>query len=250
MDTRDKFLVYLEKDARIKDAAQREEIADTVETKLPIFIRQYIDNRYAGIDHVVSAEYYTTARSKVFSSSEASHANKKDDGLYTRLLKLYAEFLSSKTFKGKEKVQLTHKEKEALSNVQKAPAPVPGPKPDPLMPSEAEEDVEGKIRQVNVTKHERNRELRQACLRHYGYVCQVCGMDFEKVYGEIGKDFIEVHHLNPISNTDGEHVLDPKTGLVPLCSNCHSMIHRGKDGTPFTLEEMKAKYKGPKWQEL
>ena len=103
--------------------------------------------------------------------------------------------------------------------------------------------TEGKIRQVNVTRHERNQRLRQLCLAHYGYVCQVCGMDFESRYGAIGKDFIEVHHLNPIADTDGEHALDPEQGLVPLCSNCHSMIHRGgKDGKPMTLRELKEIY--------
>ena len=96
---------------------------------------------------------------------------------------------------------------------------------------------------MNITKHERNRALRQACLKHYGYKCQVCEIKFDEVYGEIGKDFIEVHHLEPISNTDEEHALDPLTGLVPLCSNCHSMIHRGgKDGQPMPLEELKQIY--------
>lgn len=54
------------------------------------------------------------------------------------------------------------------------------------------------------------------------------GMDFEKFYGEIGREFIEVHHLERIADTDGEHEIDPKTDMVPLCSNCHSMIHRKK----------------------
>ena len=45
-------------------------------------------------------------------------------------------------------------------------------------------------------------------------------------YGDIGKEFIEVHHLNPISETEGEHEVDPATEMIPLCSNCHSMIHR------------------------
>jgi len=32
--------------------------------------------------------------------------------------------------------------------------------------------------------------------------------------------------LNPISQTKGTHEVNPKTDLVPLCANCHAMIHR------------------------
>ena len=62
------------------------------------------------------------------------------------------------------------------------------------------------------------------------YECQVCHMKFVEIYGEIGKEYIEVHHLYPVCNM-GENYqfdpLDPEKGLVCLCSNFHSMIHRG-----------------------
>ena len=76
--------------------------------------------------------------------------------------------------------------------------------------------------------HQRNPKLRQLCIEAFGseYKCVVCGMNFVERYGDIGKEFIEVHHLNPISETEGEHEVDPATEMVPLCSNCHSMIHR------------------------
>jgi 5-methylcytosine-specific restriction endonuclease McrA len=54
--------------------------------------------------------------------------------------------------------------------------------------------------------------------------CEACGLNFEEVYGEYGKDFIEVHHIIPIS----ESVENRKTkleDLVLLCSNCHRMVH-------------------------
>jgi predicted HNH restriction endonuclease len=48
-----------------------------------------------------------------------------------------------------------------------------------------------------------------------------------------------VHHLNPISQTEGEHEVDPVNDLIPLCSNCHSMIHRLEDpGDWQKLKEM------------
>ena len=60
-------------------------------------------------------------------------------------------------------------------------------------------------------------------------------MNFVERYGEIGKEFIEIHHLNPISETDGEHEVNPATDLIPLCSNCHSMIHRLEDPSDWQL---------------
>lgn len=57
--------------------------------------------------------------------------------------------------------------------------------------------------------------------------CEICGFDFEKVYGSIGSGFIEAHHLKPISMMkDGEKTL--LEDIVLLCSNCHSMVHRKK----------------------
>lgn len=55
--------------------------------------------------------------------------------------------------------------------------------------------------------------------------CQICEFDFEKVYGEIGKDFIEGHHIIPVSELkegDRTKVED----IILVCSNCHKMLHR------------------------
>lgn len=87
--------------------------------------------------------------------------------------------------------------------------------------------LEGKKYGASVTRYERDRSNRKACIAHYGYVCQVCGMNFEQAYGELGKEFIEVHHLHPVAQ--GERKVNPIDDLVPLCSNCHSMIHRQDD---------------------
>lgn len=250
MTLREKFLKYLEKDARKKDANERERIADLVETKLTDFLLRYIDEDFDGIEAQTDPNYYRWARNRTFSNAKAMAANKAEGELYTMSMKLYMEFLSSKTFKGEEKVTLSNREKLAAQKKKPMATTTTTAKPDPLMPDDGDTMTEGKIRQVNLTRHERNSELRQACLRHYGYVCQVCGMDFERFYGEAGRQFIEVHHLDPIAETDGEHALDPKTGLVPLCSNCHSMIHRNPAGKPYTMEEMRKIYKGPRWNEL
>lgn len=96
---------------------------------------------------------------------------------------------------------------------------------------------DGKKDNIVSVRYERNPINRELCLKVFGYKCQVCGFDFEKEYGPIGKHFIEVHHIVPVSEMGGSYRLDPTRDLVPLCSNCHSMIHRRKP--PFSVEELK-----------
>lgn len=74
---------------------------------------------------------------------------------------------------------------------------------------------------------ERNRKLSKEAIKAHGYTCQGCGFDFEERYGEIGKEFIEAHHLVPNSLFKGQGTpLDSKLDFAVLCSNCHQMIHR------------------------
>ena len=73
----------------------------------------------------------------------------------------------------------------------------------------------------------------------HGYICQGCGFDFEAVYGEVGREYIEAHHLTPLSELpDDQPVnLDPQKDFAVLCANCHRMVHR-KNG-PRTIEDLR-----------
>lgn len=74
---------------------------------------------------------------------------------------------------------------------------------------------------------ERNAKLVKEAKKIHGYACQVCSLDFEEKYGEIGKGYIEAHHLEPIANLKGKKITrDPAKDFVVLCSNCHRMVHR------------------------
>ena len=99
------------------------------------------------------------------------------------------------------------------------------------------EYMEGKQKKVYTTRYERNPKVRKMFLdrKERPYRCEVCGLSFEDVYGEIGRDFIEVHHIKPVS--EGERMVN-LADLVMLCSNCHSMIHRGKDHM-LNVDELK-----------
>lgn len=84
---------------------------------------------------------------------------------------------------------------------------------------------EGLAKEAKVLKRTRNRTARNRCLADSNYKCCICGFDFQEVYGEIGKEYLEVHHIVPLAKYDRKHVI-PQSELVALCSNCHSMIHR------------------------
>ena len=103
-------------------------------------------------------------------------------------------------------------------------------------PDELSKYIEGKSKKVSINKYERDRKARIICIKHYGCKCVVCGFSFEVVYGGVGKDFIHVHHLVPISTIGEEYHLDPVNDLRPVCPNCHAMLH--KSDPPFSIEEL------------
>lgn len=71
--------------------------------------------------------------------------------------------------------------------------------------------------------------------KHGELFCKACGINFEKVYGERGKDFIEAHHTKPVSEMkEGEKT--KVEDIAMLCSNCHRIIHRKPT---ITVEELK-----------
>lgn len=84
---------------------------------------------------------------------------------------------------------------------------------------------EGAVTRVAVNRFERNAHARAACIAHHGAVCAVCGFDFAKVYGDIGDGVITVHHLRELSTIGEEYEVDPVKDLLPVCDNCHRMLH-------------------------
>lgn len=90
---------------------------------------------------------------------------------------------------------------------------------------------EGRAQAVHHLSRERDPRLRRSKLRAVraegrDIDCEVCGFDFEVVYGGLGEGFIEVHHVRPLH--DSGPVVTRLEDLVLLCSNCHRMIHRAR----------------------
>ena len=89
--------------------------------------------------------------------------------------------------------------------------------------------IDGKKQKIYTTKYERNPKIRKKAIELHGTKCEICGFDFEKTYGEVGKGFIEVHHIKPLYESAEEIEVNPKTDLICVCSNCHRMLHRRRD---------------------
>lgn len=99
--------------------------------------------------------------------------------------------------------------------------------------------TEGLRKEVSFFRRSRNRTIRNECAKKYNYKCCVCGMEFEKVYGPRGHEFIEVHHIKPLASYEGEHDI-PLADLRALCSNCHSIVHHGDK--LMDVERLKEEY--------
>jgi 5-methylcytosine-specific restriction protein A len=100
-----------------------------------------------------------------------------------------------------------------------------------------EQYFEGASQKVSVNTYERNAEARAKCIEYYGYACAVCTFDFQKFYGPIGKNYIHVHHIVPLSEIKKEYKLDPLKDLIPVCPNCHAIIH--KTQPVLTVEQLR-----------
>jgi len=101
---------------------------------------------------------------------------------------------------------------------------------DDTVADEIEEAVEGSL----LTRVHRSRErapgladARKRRVRHETgrLQCEVCGFDFESVYGELGSGFAECHHTKPLADLRAAETTKV-ADLAIVCANCHRMIHR------------------------
>ena len=128
-----------------------------------------------------------------------------------------------------------------------------GPLDAPLEDVISEQEVnpeglpEGAICRVAVNRYERKGDNRKECIRIHGDTCKACGFDFSAVYGEIGRLFIHVHHVTPVSQIGAGYVVNPETDLVPVCANCHAMLHR--KNPPLTVDQLKKRIQIP-WKKF
>ncbi len=84
---------------------------------------------------------------------------------------------------------------------------------------------EGEVFRSEAAFRKRNSALIASRKAQSDYRCEVCGLTFEKVYGDIGREHIVAHHLKPIGARKRASMtrLDD---IALVCSNCHDMLHR------------------------
>ncbi|MCP4545399.1 MAG: HNH endonuclease [bacterium] len=97
--------------------------------------------------------------------------------------------------------------------------------------------VEGAVRSIMVNAYERSPEARRRCIEAHGTACSICRCSFGAVYGLEADGYIHVHHVRPLSEVNGEYVVDPVNDLRPVCPNCHAVLHLG--GQCRSIEEVR-----------
>lgn len=110
------------------------------------------------------------------------------------------------------------------------------PQLDAVIEDEIVEDYVGREGKETIRVHrrkERDRKLvkiakRLFRRRHGALFCECCSMDFERTYGDLGRDYIEAHHRVPLSQLEG-HTETTPDDLAMLCADCHRMVHRTDD---------------------
>jgi 5-methylcytosine-specific restriction protein A len=100
------------------------------------------------------------------------------------------------------------------------------------------EIFEGIKKQVSVNKYERSSIARAKCIEIHGHECKICSFNFEDTYGELGKEFIHVHHITPIHTIGKNYKIDYANDLIPVCPNCHAMLHRKLNGKLYSVAEL------------
>lgn len=102
---------------------------------------------------------------------------------------------------------------------------------------ESDDFYEGSIKRISIEIRDRDSAARRACIEHYKCKCAICEFDFGKFYGSAAEGFIHVHHIDKLANSEGQRKVDPIKDLIPLCPNCHSVVHLRK--TPYRIKEVR-----------
>ena len=100
-----------------------------------------------------------------------------------------------------------------------------------------EAPLEGLRTERLVAHFERNPRLRAAAVAIHGTTCKACGFNFKATYGQHGHEYIEVHHLVPVSSLTQPSAVNPRSDMTVLCSNCHRMVHRSRE-SPLSLQQL------------
>ena len=101
-----------------------------------------------------------------------------------------------------------------------------------------------RIEWLHKRRERSSRVVREAKERHAranngNLPCEACGFDFQELYGDRGRHFIEAHHKVPLSELKEDQIAETFVDdLALVCANCHRMLHK----KPYsTVEDLRAK---------
>lgn len=106
---------------------------------------------------------------------------------------------------------------------------------------------EGALVKVTSDRFERSRAARDACIAEHGAICAICRFDFGEAYGSSARGMIHVHHLAPLHKTRVQHQVNPIRDLIPVCANCHMVLHSKPNGV-YAPGEVRSMLKRAKQQ--
>ena len=111
-----------------------------------------------------------------------------------------------------------------------------------------EEYKEGQRKMRETNFFVRNPKLAADSKKARNYICEVCAFNFLDHYGDIGKEFAECHHKNPLSERPREMwthaVTTTLADVAVVCANCHRMLHRERPA--LTIAQLIEKRKAAK----
>lgn len=98
--------------------------------------------------------------------------------------------------------------------------------------------TEGNSYEARSIRYERKKINRDICLRIRGAFCLCCNRSMEEDYGPVAHGLIEVHHIVPAAAMGPEYRVNPTTDLIPVCPNCHRVLHR--INPPMSPDQLRA----------
>jgi hypothetical protein len=104
---------------------------------------------------------------------------------------------------------------------------------DVIFPEEVEKDAkeymlhEDKFIYGVKARYELDPDVRLKVLKIHGVSCGICGFNFEHIYGDVAKGYIQIHQIGSEGKSLEE--LDLEKDFIPVCDNCHGILHRSKE---------------------
>jgi len=85
-------------------------------------------------------------------------------------------------------------------------------------------------------RFENDPDIRMKVLKRKGMSCAICGFNYENYYGDVARGYIQIHHI--IRDEDHMEEYDIEKDFIPICENCHGILHRNKENN-ISVSELK-----------